>query len=153
MLLGQIITSNQNKWPLLHQFLLLRWSLPLIYECFESRCCDSPHKCIRLSWCSTWKTCLLTGPELIFDRHRFMSLPAIYHIFFARSGSKSESNYRHSSIYAVNVRTQEKKTQKQKPCKSRLLSSTKGEENRLELWTAVNRKSWKSRNACTLFCS
>ena len=41
-------SKTLNKWPILHQFLLLRWSVPLIYECFESTCCDSPHKCIRL---------------------------------------------------------------------------------------------------------
>ena len=45
---------------------------------------------------------------------------------------KTESKYRHSSIYAVNVGTQ-KKTLKKKPRKSRLLSSTNGEENRIEL--------------------
>ena len=37
------------------------------------------------------------------------------------------TKYRHSSIYAVNVGTQKTK------CKLRLLSSTKGEENRIEL--------------------
>ena len=41
--------------------------------------------------------------------------------------------YRHSLIYAVNVGTHKKKHGKQKPRKSRLLSSTKGEENRIEL--------------------
>ena len=41
-------------------------------------------------------------------------------------------NYRHSLIYAVNLKTH-KKTQKQKLRKLRLLSSTKGEENRIEL--------------------
>ena len=40
--------------------------------------------------------------------------------------------YRHSSIYAVNLGTQ-KNRGKQKPRKSRLFSSTKGEENRIEL--------------------
>ena len=40
--------------------------------------------------------------------------------------------YRHSSIYAVNGGT-EKKPLKHKPCKSRLLNSTKGEKNRLGL--------------------
>ena len=40
--------------------------------------------------------------------------------------------YKHSSIYAVNVGTH-KKRGKRKPHKSRLLSSTKGEENRIEL--------------------
>ena len=39
---------------------------------------------------------------------------------------------RHSSIYAFNVGTH-KKRGKGKPHKSRLLSSTKGEENRIEL--------------------
>ena len=43
-----------------------------------------------------------------------------------------QSNYRHSSIYAVNVGTQ-KKCEKQNTRKSRLLSSTKGEENRIEI--------------------
>ena len=42
------------------------------------------------------------------------------------------SQYRHSLIYAVNVGLK-KKPQKQKPRKSRLLSSTKGEENRIDL--------------------
>ena len=46
--------------------------------------------------------------------------------------TKNVRLYRHSSIYAVNVGTQKKKMQKQKPCKSRLLSSTKGEESRIE---------------------
>ena len=41
--------------------------------------------------------------------------------------------YRHSSIYPVNVGTHKKTRSKQKPRKSRLLSSTKGEENRIEL--------------------
>ena len=41
--------------------------------------------------------------------------------------------YRHSSIYAVNVRDLFKKMLKQKQGKSRLLSSTKGEEKRIEL--------------------
>ena len=45
---------------------------------------------------------------------------------------RGKNYYRHSSIYAVNVGTQ-KKTQKQKPCKSRLLSVTKGDENMIEL--------------------
>ena len=40
--------------------------------------------------------------------------------------------YRHTLIYAVNVGTH-KKTQNQKPRKSRLLKSTKGEKNRIEL--------------------
>ena len=40
--------------------------------------------------------------------------------------------YRHFSIYAVNL-GRHKKAQKQKPRKPRLLSSTKGEENRIEL--------------------
>ena len=43
-----------------------------------------------------------------------------------------KSKYRHSSIYAVNMGTQ-KKTAEAIPPKSRLLSSTKGEENRIEL--------------------
>ena len=38
-----------------------------------------------------------------------------------------------SSIYAVIVGTHKKKRGKQKPCKTKLLSSTKGEENRIEL--------------------
>ena len=38
-----------------------------------------------------------------------------------------------------------KKPRKQKPRKLRLLSSTKGEENRIELLTALNRKSRKSK--------
>ena len=47
-----------------------------------------------------------------------------------------------------------KKCGKRKPHKSRLLSSTKGEENRIELETALSRKSRKlkqrkSRNACS----
>ena len=42
-------------------------------------------------------------------------------------------NYRHSSIYAVNVGTHKKNYGKQKPRKSRLLSSSNGEENRIEL--------------------
>jgi len=43
--------SRKCQWTFLivFLFLLLRWSVPLIYECFESTCCDSPHKCIRLS--------------------------------------------------------------------------------------------------------
>ena len=45
---------------------------------------------------------------------------------------KAKSLYRHSSIYVVNVGTH-KKTRKQKPGKLRLLSSTKGEENKIEL--------------------
>ena len=40
--------------------------------------------------------------------------------------------YRHAWIYAVNMGTH-KKRGKQKPRKSRLLSSTKGEEKRIEL--------------------
>ena len=40
--------------------------------------------------------------------------------------------YRHSSIYAVNVGTL-KKNAEAKSRKSRLLSSTKGEENSIEL--------------------
>ena len=43
-----------------------------------------------------------------------------------------ERVYRHSSIYAVNVGTHKKKRGKQKPSKSRLLSSTKGDKNRIE---------------------
>ena len=43
-----------------------------------------------------------------------------------------KSQYRHSSIYAVNVGTQ-KKTAEAIPCKLRLPSSTKGEGNRIEL--------------------
>ena len=39
-------------------------------------------------------------------------------------------HYRHSLIYAVIVGTHKKKLGKRKPRKSRLLSSTKGEENR-----------------------
>ena len=42
------------------------------------------------------------------------------------------NKYRHSSIYAVNVGTH-KETQKQKLRKSRLLSSTEGEANMIEL--------------------
>ena len=38
-----------------------------------------------------------------------------------------------------------KKHGRQKSRKSRLLSSTKGEENRIELQTALNRKSRKSK--------
>ena len=41
-----------------------------------------------------------------------------------------------------------KKRGKQKPPKSRLLFSTKGEENKIELETALNRKWRKSRNDC-----
>ena len=41
--------------------------------------------------------------------------------------------YRHSSISAVNVGTHTKKTWKQKPHKSRLRSSTKREDNMIEL--------------------
>ena len=41
--------------------------------------------------------------------------------------------YRHSSIYAVNVGTHKKTAESEKPRKQRLLSSTKGEENRIEL--------------------
>ena len=41
--------------------------------------------------------------------------------------------YRHSFIYAVNVGTQKKKRIKRKPGISRLLSSTKEEENKIEL--------------------
>ena len=54
--------------------------------------------------------------------------------------------YRHSLIYAVNLGTHEKKHGRQKPCKSRLLnkvtfnSSTKGEENRIELQTTINKR-------------
>ena len=45
-------------------------------------------------------------------------------------------------MYAVNMGTQKTKPRKQKPRKSRLLSSTKVEENRIELLTAVKlRKS------------
>ena len=47
----------------------------------------------------------------------------------------------------------QKEMRKKKRRKSRLLSSTKGEENRIELYTAVNQKSQKSkpltsRNPC-----
>ena len=55
----------------------------------------------------------------------------------------NQTTYRHSPIYAINV-GHKKKLRKQKPCKSRLLSSTKEEENGIELKTAVNWKSWKS---------
>ena len=41
--------------------------------------------------------------------------------------------YRLSSIDPVNVETQIKKPRKQQPCKSRLLGSTKGKENKIEL--------------------
>ena len=41
--------------------------------------------------------------------------------------------YRHSWIYAVNVGTHKNPPESKKPRKSRLLSSTKGEENRIEL--------------------
>ena len=54
----------------------------------------------------------------------------------ARKGLIAErdiTRYRHSSIYAVNVGTHKKKTQKRKPHKSWLLSSTKGEANRIQL--------------------
>ena len=47
--------------------------------------------------------------------------------------SSEHAVYRHSSIYAFNVGTQKRKPWKQKPRESRLLSSTKGEENRVEL--------------------
>ena len=62
--------------------------------------------------------------------------------------------YRHSLIYAVNVGTQIKTPRKQKLHKSRLLI-TKGEEKKIELWTAVNQKpqkskTRKSRNACIM---
>ena len=53
--------------------------------------------------------------------------------------------YKHSSIYAVNVGTQNN-PQKQKPRKSKLLSSIKGEENRIEFQTPVN---WKLRKIKT----
>ena len=43
------------------------------------------------------------------------------------------------------------KPRKQKPRKLRLLSSTKGEENRIE--TTLNQKSLKSKNACILLLS
>ena len=48
------------------------------------------------------------------------------------SNKTFSSSYRHSLIYAVNVGTH-KKRGKLKPHKLRLLSSTKGEENRIEL--------------------
>ena len=49
-----------------------------------------------------------------------------------RKTKQTKNMYRHSLVYAFNVGTH-KKNQKQKPCKSRLLSSNKGEENRIEL--------------------
>ena len=45
-------------------------------------------------------------------------------------GQKAVQNCRHSSSYAVNVRAREKTA---KPHKLRLLTSTKGEKNRVEL--------------------
>ena len=64
--------------------------------------------------------------------------------------------YKHSSIYAVNVGTQKTNPQKQKPRKSRLLSSTKEEKNRIDLQAVLNQKLQKSRprklrNACNRF--
>ena len=50
-------------------------------------------------------------------------------------GNRNE--YRHSSILAVNVGTH-KNQGKQKLSKLRLVSSTKGEEDRIELSTALN---------------
>ena len=43
---------------------------------------------------------------------------------------------------------------KRKPRKLRLLSSTEGEENRIELKTMLNKKSLKlkPRNACNEYC-
>ena len=44
-----------------------------------------------------------------------------------RKTKQTKNMYRHSLVYAFNVGTH-KKNQKQKPCKSRLLRSAKGEE-------------------------
>ena len=53
--------------------------------------------------------------------------------FQIESGYDPHDKYRHSSIYAVNVGTHMYKNRgKRKPRKLRLLSSTKGEENRIE---------------------
>ena len=58
---------------------------------------------------------------------------AIFYYFLSKKRILDGKPCRHSSIYAVNVGTHKNKPWKQKPPKSRLLSSTKGEENRLEL--------------------
>ena len=48
--------------------------------------------------------------------------------------------HRHSSIYAVNVGTQMKNRGSKNRINRGCLNSTKGEENRIELSTMVNRK-------------
>ena len=47
--------------------------------------------------------------------------------------NKGGTTYRHSLIYAVNMGTQKKNRGSKKPRKSKLLSSTKGEEYRIKL--------------------
>ena len=94
---------------------------------------------------SKWLDILRICPIFVSSNHYFCarkqnSIELIWtckfrQFFFVKLESKL---YRHSSIYAVNVGTQ-------KPRKSRLPSSTKGEENRIELLTAENRKSRKSK--------
>ena len=71
------------------------------------------------------------------------------------NSAPSERNYRHFLIYTLILGTH-KKHGEQKPRKSRLLSSTKGEENRIELSTLFNPKLRKLkprilRNACPCF--
>ena len=58
---------------------------------------------------------------------------AIFYYFLSKKRILDGKPYRHSSIYTVNVGTHTNKPRKQKLCKSRLLSSTKGEENRTEV--------------------
>ena len=68
--------------------------------------------------------CKLLAPVVYFADPVQTSLWAVW--------TEQDAQYRHSSIYIVNVGTQ-KNRGKQQPRKSRLLSSSKGEENRIEL--------------------
>ena len=79
-----------------------------------------------------WKMQKKTWYSILRVDARNAKISPIFHFDQGNNAMVRFFMYRHSSIYAINVGTQ-KKTWRQKPRKSRLLSSTKGEENKIEL--------------------
>ena len=105
------------------------------------RCSSKEKRLKKILWITLIHTVWVTDfgttsqPNIIFSKMRNNVILPIFSEFEYEVEiiEFCQVYYRHFSIYAGNVETKKRKPQKQKLHKWRLLSSTKGEDNRIEL--------------------